>query len=295
MAESRRVVNLLGAAGVALFALTGGALADGYEGSIKDAPAAPAREFTYSFGVTGTSDYVFRGQTQTDGDPTIQGTINLGYGILYGGVWASGLDFGGGADGIGSDAEIEVDWYGGIKPTWGKATFDFGVIYYTYPGASDSILELDYVELKAGVSGEVFDKLTAGATVYYSPEYTGETGESWVFEGAWHTPSRRSGSSHRPSAAHSATLTLRSSTIGTTGTLACRWPSKRSRSTSAIGIRTSRPRECDLQQRRPVRLRRAVRVLGFRRTALITCAKSELSTRQRGREIGPVLRQLPNF
>lgn len=184
MAESRRVVNLLGAAGVALFALTGGALADGYEGSIKDAPAAPAREFTYSFGVTGTSDYVFRGQTQTDGDPTIQGTINLGYGILYGGVWASGLDFGGGPTTTGADAEIEMDWYAGIKPTWGKATFDFGVIYYTYPGASDSDTELDYVELKAGVSGEVVDKLTAGATLYWSPEYTGETGETWVVEGA---------------------------------------------------------------------------------------------------------------
>jgi uncharacterized protein (TIGR02001 family) len=183
MAESRRVVNLLGAAGVALFALTGGALADGYEGSIKDAPAAPAREFTYSFGITGTSDYVFRGYTQTDGDPTIQGTINVGYGIFYAGVWASGLDFGGGADGFGSDAEIEADWYAGIKPTWGKATFDFGVIYYTYPGASDSITELDYVELKAGVSGQIFDKLTGGATVYYSPEYTLETGETVVVEG----------------------------------------------------------------------------------------------------------------
>ncbi len=29
-----------------------------------------------------------------------------------------------------------MDWYGGIKPTWGPATFDFGVIYYTYPGAT---------------------------------------------------------------------------------------------------------------------------------------------------------------
>jgi uncharacterized protein (TIGR02001 family) len=183
MAESRRVVNLCGVAGIALLALTSGALADGYVGSVKDAPADEGRKFTYSFGVTGTSDYVFRGQTQTDGDPTIQGTVNLGYGIFYAGVWGSGLDFGGGADGIGSDAEVELDWYAGIKPTWGKATFDFGVIYYTYPGASDSILELDYVELKAGVSGEVIDKLTAGATVYYSPEYTGETGESWVVEG----------------------------------------------------------------------------------------------------------------
>ena len=77
---------------------------------------------------------------------------------------------------IGNDAEIEVDWYAGIKPTWGRPTFDFGVIYYTYPGANDFASELDYVELKAGVSGEVFDKLTAGATVYYSPDYTGEIG-----------------------------------------------------------------------------------------------------------------------
>jgi uncharacterized protein (TIGR02001 family) len=183
MAESRKVTKLFGAAGAALLALSGAALADGYEGSIKDAPADEGRKFTYSFSITGTSDYVFRGQSQTDGDPTIQGAVNLGYGIFYAGVWASGLDFGGGADGIGSDAEIEADWYAGIKPTWGKATFDFGVIYYTYPGASDQTTELDYVEIKAGVSGEVFDKLTAGATVFYSPDYTLETGESWVYEG----------------------------------------------------------------------------------------------------------------
>ncbi len=118
MAESRKVVNLLGAAGVALFALTGGALADGYEGSIKDAPVAPAREFTYSFSVTGTSDYVFRGISQTDSDPTIQGAVSIGYGIFYAGVWASGLDFGGGPTDR-RDAEIEIDYYAGIKPTWG--------------------------------------------------------------------------------------------------------------------------------------------------------------------------------
>ena len=118
MAESRKVVNLLGAAGIALLALTSGALADGYEGSVKDAPADEGRKFTYSFSVTGTSDYVFRGISQTDNDPTIQGAINIGYGIFYAGVWASGLDFG---MPIGNDAEIEVDWYAGIKPTWGPA------------------------------------------------------------------------------------------------------------------------------------------------------------------------------
>ena len=184
MAESRKVTKLFGAAGAALLALSGAALADGYEGSVKDAPADEGRKFTYSFSLTGTSDYVFRGYTQTDNDPTIQGAVNLGYGIFYAGAWGSGLDFGGDPAVSGSDAEVEIDWYGGIKPTWGPATFDFGIIYYTYPGASDDPLELDYVEFKAGVSGEVFKSLTAGATFYYSPDYTLETGETYVFEGS---------------------------------------------------------------------------------------------------------------
>lgn len=175
MAESRKVLSLIGASGIALLALTSGAFADGYEGSIKDAPADEGRKFTYSFSITGTSDYVFRGVSQTDNDPTIQGAINLGYGIFYAGAWASGLDWGA----VDPNAQVEIDWYGGIKPTWGKATFDFGVIYYTYPGSTESAIygDTSILELKAGVSGEVIDKLTASATVYYSPsvndfEYT---------------------------------------------------------------------------------------------------------------------------
>jgi uncharacterized protein (TIGR02001 family) len=152
-------------------------------GSLKDEPA-PAREFTYSFSVTGTSDYIFRGQTQTDGEPALQGAFNVGYGIFYAGVWASSVDFGGeDGTGAGNDAQVEVDWYAGIKPTMGPATFDFGVLYYSYPGANDFAAEIDYLELKAGVSGEIYNGLTAGALVYYSPEYYGETGEAWTFEG----------------------------------------------------------------------------------------------------------------
>lgn len=177
MAESRRVVNLCGAAGIALLALTGAALADGYEGSVKDAPAKPEREFTYSFSITGTSDYVFRGISQTDNDPTIQGAINVGYGIFYAGIWASGLDFSGPN---GDEAELEVDYYAGIKPTWGPATFDFGVIYYAYPGYSPGF-DPEILELKAGVSGELFKGLAAAAAVYYSPDYNDF--EYFVYEG----------------------------------------------------------------------------------------------------------------
>lgn len=168
MAESRSVIKLVGVAGIALLALTSGALAGG---SLKDEPA-PEREFTYSFSITGTSDYVFRGVTQTDGDPTIQGAINIGYGIFYAGIWASGVDFG-------DDAEVEADYYAGIKPTWGKATFDLGVIYYDYPGYD--AVNNEALELKAGVSGELIDKLSGVATIYYSPDYNDK--EYAVYEG----------------------------------------------------------------------------------------------------------------
>ena len=191
MAESRKVLSLVGASGIALLALTSGAIADGYGGSVKDAPAEPARQFTYSFSITGTSDYVFRGVSQTDNDPTIQGSIGIGYGIAYAGAWASGLDWD-----TDPQAELEIDWYGGIKPTWGKATFDFGVIYYTYPGSTEltAFGDNSILELKAGVSGEILPKLTAGATVYYAPgvhdfEYTVVEGmlayalpKTWIFD-----------------------------------------------------------------------------------------------------------------
>jgi uncharacterized protein (TIGR02001 family) len=183
MTKTSKLAALCGAAGLALIAITGTAAADGYEVA---APAAAdeGRKFTYSFNIGATSDYVFRGISQTDNDPTIQGGIDLGYGILYAGWWASGLDFEAGLN----DAQVEMDWYGGIRPTWGKATFDLGVIYYTYPGSGPILPaitypDLNYVELKAGVSGEVVKNLTAGGTIYWSPDYFAETGSVWTFEG----------------------------------------------------------------------------------------------------------------
>jgi uncharacterized protein (TIGR02001 family) len=148
MAVSRSVAAFVGSAGVALFALSSAALAED--------------QFAWSASLTGTSDYVFRGISQTDNDPTIQGSIGATYGMFYAGAWASGLDWG-----AGSDAEIEVDYYAGITPTWGGANFDFGVIYYNYPGTHGN----DVLELKAGVKGEILPKLTAGFTYYYSPDY----------------------------------------------------------------------------------------------------------------------------
>ncbi|HRK19944.1 MAG TPA: TorF family putative porin [Hyphomicrobiaceae bacterium] len=139
---------------------------------------------TYSFNVGITSDYVFRGISQSARSWTGQGGVDMTYGIFYAGLWASGLDFG--KTGAGKEiARAEVDLYMGIKPVAGPITFDLGVIYYMYPGARDSAAELNYVELKAGASASPWKDATIGATVFFSPEYTGETGKVWTLEGSF--------------------------------------------------------------------------------------------------------------
>jgi uncharacterized protein (TIGR02001 family) len=183
MTNTSKLAALCGAAGLALIAISGTAAADGYEVA---APAAAdeGRKFTYSFNLGATSDYVFRGISQTDNDPTIQGGVDFGYGILYAGWWASGLNF----DAIFNDANVEMDWCGGIKPAWHGVTFDFGVIYYSYPGASYRVdppfgFDLNYVELKAGASTTIHEKLALGGYVYWSPDYFAQTGSVWTLEG----------------------------------------------------------------------------------------------------------------
>ena len=160
------------------------------EVSMKDEPA-PARRCSLSANVGLTTDYGFRGFSQTDEGAAIQGGFDATCGMFYAGVWASNLDFGGAESSPGSGnfrdiADIEIDLYAGVKATvpGTPVEMDVGVIYYTYPQAFDPGLELDYWEIKVGASATVVpDLLTAGLTVYYSPEYTGKTGENWVFEG----------------------------------------------------------------------------------------------------------------
>ncbi len=178
-----RILTFCGLVGVALAASTG-VRADGYE------VAAPAtveegRKFTYNFNIGVTSDYVFRGISQSDNDPALQGGVDVAWGIIYAGIWASRVDFG-----DAPPANAEVDWYGGIKPTWnsplGLMNLDFGAIYYSYPGADPAAVGLadpNYWELKAGYSwSALHPSLVTGTTVYWSPEYFAHTGSVWTIE-----------------------------------------------------------------------------------------------------------------
>lgn len=89
------------------------------------------------------SEYVFRGITQSDESPALQGTLNFGQATdFYAGVWGSNVDFN-----DGDEAQLEIDLYAGYKWPLGPVTLDIGAIYYAYPGA-DSGFDYDYVEGK---------------------------------------------------------------------------------------------------------------------------------------------------
>lgn len=191
MTVSRNLLTFCGLVGVALATSTG-VRADGYEVA---APAAveEGRKFTYNFNIGVTSDYVFRGISQSDNDPALQGGVDVAWGIIYAGIWSSMVDFG-----DAPPANAEVDWYGGIRPTWnsplGLMNLDFGAIYYSYPGADPAAVGLNdpnYWELKAGYSWSVLHpSLVTGTTVYWSPEYFAHTGSVWTIEtmAAWTLP-----------------------------------------------------------------------------------------------------------
>ncbi|MBN9261818.1 MAG: hypothetical protein J0J14_13235 [Hyphomicrobium sp.] len=152
-------------------------------GGLKDEPAPSDRTLAWAASFAVTNDYVFRGQSQTAKDPAVQGTLDLTYGILYGSVFMSNVDFGEVSGGRNA-AWAELTFSAGIKPVLGPVSFDFGVIYYTYPRARDSAGEFNFFEVKAGASVAPWKGGTVGVTGFWSPDYTGETGSVWTVEGA---------------------------------------------------------------------------------------------------------------
>ena len=95
------------------------------------APAAPASPFTITGGATLTSDYRFRGISQTNKRFAIQGTLGVAHESgFYIGTWGSSID-----DYVAAGSDQEIDLYGGYKKAIDGFAFDGGLLYYYYPGS----------------------------------------------------------------------------------------------------------------------------------------------------------------
>ncbi|MEB3766918.1 TorF family putative porin [Acinetobacter sp. MD2] len=119
-----------------------------------------------------TSDYRWRGVTQTENDPAIQGSFTLAHSSgLYFSAFASNVDFG-----AGTKAHLELDPsigfttplnFGSLKPN-----LDVGLVYYNYPSGGN----INWPELYAKLT--FADAFVKGDSIVPSISYTNQYGGS---------------------------------------------------------------------------------------------------------------------
>ena len=121
--------------------------------------------------ITAVSDYDFRGQTQTSGDPALQGSIDwAGDSGLTAGIWASTVDFG-----PGTDSDVEIDLYGGYSMSLSDdLSWNVGGVFYVYQGDGDNV---DYLELSTGLAYKDFS-----TKLWFSPDYFNAGESAWYLE-----------------------------------------------------------------------------------------------------------------
>jgi len=121
----------LSAAAVAL--LSGVAMQSAYAA---DEPAAAPEPSPVTANVTVTNDYRYRGITQSNYQPAVQGGFDYAHESgFYIGNWNSSINWVSNATNNQTRAPIEMDFYGGFKKELIGEGFasDFGVLQYFYP------------------------------------------------------------------------------------------------------------------------------------------------------------------
>ena len=129
-----------------------------------------------------TSDYDFRGITQTDEDPALQASFDYSNESgWYVGAWGSNVDF------PGYDGSVELDLYtgfsGGEEDGLG---WDVGLVWYTYPGSDSSDTEdklADFPEIYGGVTYGIWS-----GKLWYSNDFGGTDEGSIYLDGGVDIP-----------------------------------------------------------------------------------------------------------
>jgi len=117
-----------------------------------------------------TTDYRYRGVSQTDKGPAIQGGFDAESSSFYVGAWGSSVDFG-------DDTTMEIDFYGGFTPNVGAVSLDLGVIYYAYPDSPDNP-DQNFVEAYLGGETSAGESITLSGSISYSPDFYLEVGDA---------------------------------------------------------------------------------------------------------------------
>ncbi len=173
------------------------------------ATARPPNPWDLAFGAGLYSDYLSRGILQSNHKPAENASFEPRYNAgdnlqLYAGLigWSVALP---------NRGSTEIDLYAGLRPSFGKVAFDFGVWYYYYPGgqcfnsnltASGSTFggdcylngvlplngnvvrgRLSYLEYYGKIAWTPTDAVALGAALYYDPNWA-NTGANGAYAAA---------------------------------------------------------------------------------------------------------------
>jgi uncharacterized protein (TIGR02001 family) len=117
-----------------------------------------------------TSDYYFRGVSQTNNDPALQGGFDWSHDSgIYAGVWASNVDFG-------DDTTLETDLYAGFSGEASSIGYDVGLIYYYYDDVSGTGSKPYEIYLNGS-----FSLLSVGYA--YSPKFFSDEESHYIYVG----------------------------------------------------------------------------------------------------------------
>jgi uncharacterized protein (TIGR02001 family) len=157
------------------------------------APPAPvvASPWDFAFGSAIMNDYIFRGITQSGHRGSVAAYFEPRYNInpnlqLYVGLSGESIDFP-------NHAAAEIDFYGGVRPTFGPLALDLGFWYYYYPGGlcfgcvGTPVLpnlnvvknDVSFWEVYAKGTYTFNDQFNVGANFYYTNSFlnSGADGE----------------------------------------------------------------------------------------------------------------------
>lgn len=119
-------------------------------------------KFDLAFGAAVTSNYIFRGITQSNDKPAFQAYMEASYGLVYAGLWGSSVDFE-------DDNKGELDITVGVRPEFGNLSLDVGYVRYLYSADGDccgeAFAKADYkINDMFSVGAEVFHDFDAETT-----------------------------------------------------------------------------------------------------------------------------------
>ena len=162
--------------------LTSVLILSGLMTSVAMAADAPASPHTVAYNVGLTSDYIFRGISQTQNDPALSGGVDYSHASgLYAGTWVSQQKWvkTGGTnaanDPYKTSSDWEMDFYAGYKGSADKISYDIGLIRYFYdgntaanqvsPDTTEAYLGLTYGPVTAKYSHAISDYFIGWGTL----------------------------------------------------------------------------------------------------------------------------------